>query len=212
MSWVSTPTGIVRELLPTQPLAAAAAGLLVAFQPMFGFISGAVNNDNGINAAAALALYLMIRGLRRGLTWRLALVLGAVLASVPLLKETGYELYPVAIFALAGIAWRQRRALDPRPWAALVAAFATVRGGWALLQQVFYPSVAGHPGGAGGVEEALRAALADGLGLAPETAFAPIEVAVTGRRNGPPLAGSMALLGRERSLARLAAAQAALPS
>ena len=45
-----------------------AAGLLVAFHPMFGFISGAVNNDNGINAAAALALYLVIRALRRGLT------------------------------------------------------------------------------------------------------------------------------------------------
>jgi hypothetical protein len=72
--------GIVRELLPRQPLAAVAAGLLVAFHPMFGFISGAVNNDNGINAAAALSLYLLIRGLRRGLTWRLALALGAVVA------------------------------------------------------------------------------------------------------------------------------------
>ena len=46
-------------------------GLLVAFQPMFGFISGAINNDNGVNAAAAAIAYLLIRGLRRGLTWRL---------------------------------------------------------------------------------------------------------------------------------------------
>ena len=51
--------GVVRELLPRQRAAAAAAGLLVAFHPMFGFISGAVNNDNGINAAAALSLYLV---------------------------------------------------------------------------------------------------------------------------------------------------------
>jgi glutamyl-tRNA synthetase len=62
------------------------------------------------------------------------------------------------------------------------------------------------------VEEALRGALVDGLGLAPEAAFAPVEVAVTGRRDGPPLPGSMALLGRDRCLARLAAAQASLPS
>ena len=50
----SVAFGIVRELLPRQPVAAVAAGLLVAYHPMFGFISGAVNNDNGINAAAAL--------------------------------------------------------------------------------------------------------------------------------------------------------------
>src|SRR5262249_15310121 len=72
--------GIVAELLPGRPLAAVAAGLLVAFQPMFGFISGAVNNDNGINAAAAISLYLLIRALRRGFSWRLALALGVVLA------------------------------------------------------------------------------------------------------------------------------------
>ena len=75
--------GVVREMLPRWPVAALAAGLLVAFQPMFGFISGAVNNDNGVNAAAALSLYLVIRGLRRGLTWRLALALGATLALGP---------------------------------------------------------------------------------------------------------------------------------
>jgi glutamyl-tRNA synthetase len=56
------------------------------------------------------------------------------------------------------------------------------------------------------IEEALRAALIDGLGLKPRTAFAPLRVAVTGRRVSPPLFESMELLGRERSLARLNAA------
>ena len=64
---------------------------------------------------------------------------------------------------------------------------------------------------AAGIEEALRAALVDGLGLEPGLAFAPVRVAVTGRQVSPPLFESMALLGRDRSLARLAAAQAALP-
>ena len=85
---------IVRELMPRQPWAAVAAGLLVAFQPMFGFMGGAINNDNGVNAAAAAIAYLLIRGLRRGLTWRLGLALGAALAIAPLLKGTGYFLYP----------------------------------------------------------------------------------------------------------------------
>jgi len=141
--------GIVRELLPGHPVAAAAAGLLVAFHPMFGFISGAVNNDNGINAAAALSLYLLIRGLRRGLTWPVGLALGATLAIAPLMKETGYEIYPAAALGLLGMGWRQHRLHDMRAWAAVLAAFAALRGIWSLLQPVFYPTVAGHSTGGG---------------------------------------------------------------
>jgi glutamyl-tRNA synthetase len=54
-----------------------------------------------------------------------------------------------------------------------------------------------------GIEEALRAALVDGLGLKPRNAFGPVRVAITGRRVSPPLFESMELLGREASLARL---------
>ncbi|HYO41500.1 MAG TPA: glutamate--tRNA ligase [Nocardioidaceae bacterium] len=53
------------------------------------------------------------------------------------------------------------------------------------------------------IEEALRGALVEGLGLKPRNAFGPVRVAVTGRRVSPPLFESMELLGRERSLARL---------
>jgi glutamyl-tRNA synthetase len=56
---------------------------------------------------------------------------------------------------------------------------------------------------AGSIEEALRAALVDGLGLKPRNAFGPVRVAITGRRVSPPLFESMELLGRERSLSRL---------
>ena len=58
------------------------------------------------------------------------------------------------------------------------------------------------------VEESLRAALVDGLGLKPKVAFGPVRVAVTGRRISPPLFESIELLGRERTLRRLAAALA----
>jgi glutamyl-tRNA synthetase len=54
------------------------------------------------------------------------------------------------------------------------------------------------------IEGALRAALVDGLGLKPRDAFGPVRVAVTGRRISPPLFESIELLGRERTLARLA--------
>jgi len=59
------------------------------------------------------------------------------------------------------------------------------------------------------IEEALKSALVDGLGLKPRKAFAPVRVALTGRTVSPPLYESMELLGRERSLHRLRAAQQA---
>ena len=53
------------------------------------------------------------------------------------------------------------------------------------------------------LEAALRG-LADRLELSPRKAFQPIRVAVTGSRVSPGLFESLELLGRERSLARLA--------
>lgn len=56
------------------------------------------------------------------------------------------------------------------------------------------------------IEAALREALVVGLGLKPKHAFGPVRVAITGRRQSPPLFESLELLGRERSLGRLAEA------
>lgn len=58
-----------------------------------------------------------------------------------------------------------------------------------------------------GIEEALKAALVDGLALKPRKAFGPIRVAATGTTISPPLFESLELLGRDRSLARLRAAR-----
>jgi glutamyl-tRNA synthetase len=60
---------------------------------------------------------------------------------------------------------------------------------------------------AGAIEEALKAALVDGLELKPRNAFGPVRAAVTGRTVSPPLFESMEILGRDRSLHRLGAAR-----
>jgi glutamyl-tRNA synthetase len=62
------------------------------------------------------------------------------------------------------------------------------------------------------IEGALRSKLVDDLGLKPRTAFAPVRVAVTGRRISPPLFESLELLGKDRSLRRLLRAGASAPS
>jgi glutamyl-tRNA synthetase len=69
-----------------------------------------------------------------------------------------------------------------------------------------------QPWTAEAIHAALTAALVDpaGLGLKPRAAFAPVRVAVTGRRVSPPLYESIELLGRERTLARLAQAVKAI--
>lgn len=53
------------------------------------------------------------------------------------------------------------------------------------------------------IESALREALIDGLGLKPKHAFAPVRVAVTGRRVSPPLFESLELIDRDRALRRV---------
>jgi len=58
------------------------------------------------------------------------------------------------------------------------------------------------------IKAALEAALLGELGLKPKAAYAPVRAAVTGRRVSLPLFESMELLGRDRTMARLARALA----
>ncbi|WP_194949477.1 glutamate--tRNA ligase [Actinomyces trachealis] len=53
------------------------------------------------------------------------------------------------------------------------------------------------------LEEVLREAIIEGLGIKPRLAFGPLRVAVTGRQVSPPLFESMEILGRGSCLARL---------
>jgi glutamyl-tRNA synthetase len=57
------------------------------------------------------------------------------------------------------------------------------------------------------IEEALKAALIEGLALKPRKAFGPLRVAATGTTVSPPLFESLELLGRDRSLGRLSSAR-----
>ncbi|MBU4335818.1 MAG: glutamate--tRNA ligase [Actinobacteria bacterium] len=59
-------------------------------------------------------------------------------------------------------------------------------------------------------QEALSAALVEGLSLKPRFAYTPLRVAVTGRRVSPPLFESLEILGQDATLARLAALRATL--
>ena len=138
----------VRELLPRHEWAAVAAGLVVALQPMFAFISGSLNNDAGVNAAAALVIFLLVRGLRRGLSIPLALALGATLAVLPLMKGTGYAIYPAAAVGGAGMLWRRHGRAELAPYAVAAAAFGAVYLVWSAIADSFGRTTFTTPGGA----------------------------------------------------------------
>lgn len=71
----------LRELLPGTPWAWTTGALAAAFQPLFGFMSGGVNNDNALNLCAAALLFFIARGFRRGLSRGVAIGMGCALGS-----------------------------------------------------------------------------------------------------------------------------------
>lgn len=158
---------MARELAPGRPWLGVLAALLVAYQPMYGFISGAVNNDVGVNAGAAALELLLIMMLRRGLTLRLGLLTGGLLIALPIVKGTAYSLYPVAAIALLATLWRHHRRDQIPGWAVFVVAALAVRELAVALGGVFRSTAsggAGSPVGPGSATGAVSEALAHPLG------------------------------------------------
>jgi len=112
---------LARELAPRRQWLAVLAALLVAYEPMYGFISGIVNNDVGVNAMAAALELLLIRMLRRGVTIPFGALTGAVLIALPIVKGTGLSLYPVAAIVFLATLWRHHSRRDLYGFAALAA-------------------------------------------------------------------------------------------
>jgi len=137
------------------------AALLAAFQPMFSFGSGSLNNDAGVNLVAASLLYVMVRGLRTYLTTGLAVASGILLALAPLMKGTGYELYPAVLLAVVVMLVRRHESRDLRAVGFGLATFALVQIAWSLVAGHFERASFTTPGGvvpgsSGPVADALR--------------------------------------------------------
>jgi Predicted membrane protein (DUF2142) len=102
----------LREILPRVPWAATVGALCVALQPMFAFMSGSVNPDTMLYAVAAGVFLCLARTLRRGLTPRLAIVLG-ILVATGFLTKLDFVGFAIGVFAyLAVLAVRGARLGD----------------------------------------------------------------------------------------------------
>ena len=121
----------ISAIAPTAPrnekTIATLAAAIVAFNPMFIFISASVNNDNLATPLATLALLLMARLITRGATMPRFVVLGIVLGLGALTKISNLALLGVAACVFAYLLFgrgplRARMNADEKPISALVRA------------------------------------------------------------------------------------------
>jgi 4-amino-4-deoxy-L-arabinose transferase-like glycosyltransferase len=115
----------VREVLPRHPWAWSLGALVVALQPMVGFLGGAVTPDNLLFASAAALLYLLARAFHRGLSLGTGVAIGLAALAGCLSKGTMFGLLPGAALGVALVAWRDR-SRGARPVLVPVAAGAAV--------------------------------------------------------------------------------------
>lgn len=101
-----------RELWPDQQLPALAAALLLAATPTFLYIGGMFSNDGPAAALAALALWLMARVLRRGLTPGRVAALGVLIGLSILSKASSLLLLAPGLLA---VTWAWYREVDDAP-------------------------------------------------------------------------------------------------
>jgi hypothetical protein len=106
--------GLAREFVPERPEIALGSAALTAFLPQFLFINSAVHNDGLTAALSALALWLTARAVKRGLSAKTVIVIGALTGLAVLTKLNALALIPVVLFGIA-------LALPPAPLKILAA-------------------------------------------------------------------------------------------
>jgi hypothetical protein len=111
----------LREALPRVRWAWTVGGLGVAFGPLLAFASSTVDPDALLFSISAAVLYCLARAFRRGLTQRLALVLGGLIAAGLVTKLNFVGLAPGAAFGLALLARREARTIGVSAYYRLLA-------------------------------------------------------------------------------------------
>ncbi len=133
----------LRELMPGSPWAATVGGLCVALQPLLSFISGSVNPEAMLYTVAAAIFLCLARGFRRGLTPRLAVALG-ILIAVGFLTKLNFVGFACGVFV--GLLVFAVRGVKSRGAAALLApAIAALIGVLPVLFYALRNLLGGHP-------------------------------------------------------------------
>ena len=114
----------LREALPGVPWAWTVGGLGMALAPLVGFIGGAVNPDAMLCAVSAALFYVLARAFRRGLTPRMGVAIGVVMAVGFLTKLNFIGLAPGVLLALLLLTRRARATSGSAAYRSLALALA----------------------------------------------------------------------------------------
>lgn len=131
----------LRELLPRVPWAWTVGALAVAFQPLFGFMTGSVNNDTLLWPICGGVFLALARGFRRGLTVKRGAAIGALVAAGVLTKGSMFGLLPGIGLALLLMIWRAPREQRRRAFlaAGVAGALAVVPiAGWIVANDALF--------------------------------------------------------------------------
>jgi hypothetical protein len=130
---------IALEMFKGDRWLATGATTITAFNPMFVFISGAVNNDNLVIAFCAAATWLLIRIAKQGATLKRVMLLGLLIGLGALSKLYALGLLPVAGCVLLWVAYRNKSWRSFFVWViALGATVALVSGWWYVRNYWLY--------------------------------------------------------------------------
>jgi hypothetical protein len=144
----------LRDLMPGTPWAWTVGALVVAFQPMFGFISGGVSSDNLLYTATAGLFWTLASSFRRGLTVPGGVLIGVFAAVGTLAKINMIGLLPGAAIGLALLVRSSQPAARRESMRGAIYAAGIVAGAaliYVTLNQVawdrgvFLGSGVGHP-------------------------------------------------------------------
>lgn len=91
---------IGQELFPGRRLLAFALPALLVFHPQLVFVNSYNNNDSTSCALGSLLVYLLIRLLKHGLSWKRSAGIGFLLGWLALCKYSGYILFPLAALSV----------------------------------------------------------------------------------------------------------------
>ena len=134
--WLTWATA--RVIWPDRPALAAGSAAFVAFNPMFLYMSAAINNDVIAAAAGAAVIYVCVRLLHdeRGLTPRWGLWLGLLYGLALMSKFNLAAIIVVIEAAVTWVAWRKRQW---RQWLVvnlLIAGVAGLLAGWWFIRNI----------------------------------------------------------------------------
>lgn len=91
---------LARSIFPRQPWLSVSSAVLVAFHPMYTFVSSGVNNDVLVNLLSLVLLWIMVDAVRNGIKRPHILGMGATLGLGILTKQLIYPFLPLPLLVI----------------------------------------------------------------------------------------------------------------